>query len=186
MNKFPSLKNHLLVAMPSLQDTSFSQSVTLLCEHNEEGAMGIIINHPMDISTSELLEHMEIPCQNNQNINPVFAGGPVQVDRGFVIHHANKLWNSSINLSNNISITTSTDILLAMGRHELENDAFIALGYAGWDAGQLEQEILDNAWLTVPLDSKIIFATEIEKRWEMSAQLLGIDINNITHFSGHA
>lgn len=189
MKPFPSLKNHLLVAMPSLQDSSFYQSVTLLCEHNEEGAMGIVINHPLDISTCELLEHMEIPCENSesyQNINPVFAGGPVQVDRGFVIHRAEKLWNSSINLKHNISITTSTDILIAMGRDELESEAFIALGYAGWEAGQLEEEILNNAWLTVPLDSDIIFKTAIEKRWEKSANLLGIDINNIANTAGHA
>ncbi|TQV89017.1 YqgE/AlgH family protein [Aliikangiella coralliicola] len=186
MSKFPSLKNHLLIAMPSLKDLHFSRSVTLLCEHNEDGAMGIVINHPLDFSTSELLEHMEIPCVQSHNINPVFAGGPVQVDRGFVLHRAEKLWNSSIQLKNNISITTSADILHAIGRHEVSNEAFIALGYAGWEAGQLETEIMENSWLTVPVDPEIVFSTEIDKRWEKSVQLLGVDIENLSNMSGHA
>jgi len=186
MSNFPSLKNHLLIAMPSLHDMNFSRSVTLLCEHNEDGAMGIVINHPLDFSTSELLEHMEIPCQDNRNINPVFAGGPVQVDRGFVIHRAEQLWKSSIKLEKDIFVTTSSDILHAIGRHEVDDEAFVALGYAGWEAGQLEQEILENSWLTVPVDASIIFETDVDKRWEKSAALLGVDINNLTNFSGHS
>jgi putative transcriptional regulator len=186
MKKFPSLKNHLLIAMPNLKDSSFEQSVTLLCEHNEDGAMGIIINHPLDFSTFELLEHMSIPCAEARNINPVFAGGPVQQDRGFVIHQADKIWKSSIILDQDISVTTSTDILHAIGRHELNNQAFIALGYAGWDAGQLEQEIMENSWLTVPLTPHIVFATEANKRWEEAINLLGIDPHNLSDITGHA
>jgi len=186
MSKFPSLKNHLLIAMPCLHDAHFSHSVTLLCEHNEDGAMGLVINHPLEFSTLELLEHMEIPCSQNQNRNPVFAGGPVQVDRGFVIHRAEKLWKSSIQLERGISITTSADILHAIGRHEVGDEAFIALGYAGWDAGQLEQEILQNAWLTVPVEPEILFATDVDKRWEKAAELIGVDIHNLSYFSGHA
>ncbi len=186
MSQFPSLKNHLLIAMPSLQDLNFNHSVTLLCEHNEDGAMGIVINHPLDISTPELLEHMEIPCVDNQNINPVFAGGPVQIDRGFVIHRAAKLWKSSIQLDKNISVTTSSDILHAIGRHEVDNESFIALGYAGWESGQLEQEILDNSWLTVPVDPDIIFSTNINQRWQRSMQLLGINPDNLSSFTGNA
>ncbi len=186
VNQFPSLKNHLLIAMPSLKDPNFSRSVTLLCEHNEDGAMGIVINHPLEFSTSELLAHMEIPASQNQNINPVFAGGPVQIDRGFVIHRADKLWKSSIRLEQDISITTSSDILHAIARHEIDNEAFVALGYAGWDAGQLEQEIIDNAWLTVAIDPKVIFSTEIDKRWETALQLLGVTAENLSGFAGHA
>lgn len=186
LNKFPSLKGHLLIAMPSLIDLNFSHSVTLLCEHNEHGAMGIIINQPLNFSTSELLEHMDIPYSQNENINPVFAGGPVQVDRGFVIHRAEKLWKSSIQLGKHISITTSSDILHAIGRHEIDNEAFIVLGYAGWEAGQLEQEILDNSWLTVAVDADILFSTDINQRWQKSMQLLGFDANNLSNFVGHA
>jgi len=186
MTKFPSLKNHLLIAMPSLKDYNFSQSVTLLCEHNEDGAMGIVINHPLDISTADLLEHMKIPCLQNQNIKPVFAGGPVQIDRGFVIHRAQTLWKSSIQLKDNISVTTSADILHAIGRREVDDESFVALGYAGWGAGQLEQEILDNSWLTVPLDPEIIFSTAVNQRWQKAMQLLGFEPSNLSHFFGHA
>ena len=128
---------------------------------------------------------MEISNEKNKNNNPVFAGGPVQIDRGFVIHRADKLWQSSIQLDNNISITTSSDILHALAQQQLDDETFIALGYAGWGPGQLEQELLDDSWLTVPADPNIIFSTPIDKRWEKAAQLIGIDINNITHFSGH-
>lgn len=186
MKNFPSLKNHLLIAMPSLTDGHFKRSVMLLCEHNEEGAMGIIINHPLEFSTMELLEHMTIPCDKNRNINPIFAGGPVQVDRGFVIHRAEKLWKSSVNITQQICVTTSADILHAIGRNEIEKEAFIALGYAGWEAGQLEQEILDNTWLTAPMNADIIFSTDIDQRWEKSVQLLGINPVNLSNFSGHA
>ncbi len=186
MDNFPSLKNHLLISMPSLNESEFAQSVTLLCEHNEDGAMGIVINHPLEFSTLELLEQMKIPCQKNRNINPVFAGGPVQVDRGFVIHRAEKSWKSSIKLDQNVAITTSSDILHAIGRHEVAQDAFIALGYAGWGAGQLEEEIMQNSWLTVPIDSEIIFSTDIDKRWKKAVKLLGIDADNLSNFAGHA
>ncbi|MET1256559.1 YqgE/AlgH family protein [Aliikangiella maris] len=186
MKKFPSLKNHMLIAMPALQDFNFKHSVTLICEHNEDGAMGIVINHPLDFATYELLEHMDIPCAEHRNINPVFAGGPVQVDRGFVIHRAEQLWKSSIALENNVAVTTSLDVLHAIGRHEIGSDAFVALGYAGWEAGQLEQEIIDNVWLTVPINSEIIFSTDIDKRWEKAVSLLGFDAQNLSNFSGHA
>lgn len=189
MNKkihFQSLKSHLLIAMPSLKDPNFNRSVTLLCEHNESGAMGIVINHPLDFSTTELLAHMEIPYLESQNINPVFAGGPVQIDRGFVIHRADKIWKSSMELGQDIFITTSSDILHAIARREVDNEAFVALGYAGWDAGQLEQEIIDNTWLTVAIDPDIIFSTDIDKRWEKALQLLGVNPDNLCSFAGHA
>jgi len=186
MSKFPSLKNQLLIAMPALQDADFSRSVTLICEHNEEGAMGIVINHPLELSTIELLEHMEIPCSHSRNINSVMAGGPVQTDRGFVIHRAEKLWKSSIHLDQDVAITTSSDILHAMGREEVSNDAFVALGYAGWGPGQLEQEILNNSWINIPLKAEILFETDIDARWRKAAKTLGFDIDQLSYFSGNA
>ncbi len=186
MSEFFSLKNQLLIAMPTLQDADFSQSVTLICEHNKDGAMGITINHPIDISTVELLEHMNIPCDKSRNINPVLAGGPVQTDRGFVIHRKDKDWKSSIHLNDDISITTSSDILHAIGQEKLPKDTFIALGYAGWGAGQLEQEIIDNSWLTTPFKSEFLFETELEERWRTATQSLGFDINQLSYFSGNA
>lgn len=186
MSKFPSLKNQLLIAMPALNDPDFSQSVTLICEHNEDGAMGIVVNHPLTISTNDLLEHMEIPCLQSRNINPVLAGGPVQTDRGFVIHKVDKLWKSSIYLDNQIAITTSSDILHAMGRQEVSDEAFVALGYAGWGPGQLEQELIDNSWLNTPVNAEILFETNIETRWKKAANSLGFDIEQLSFFSGNA
>jgi len=186
MSKFPSLKNQLLIAMPSLQDADFCQSVALICEHNEEGAMGIVVNHPLELSTLDLLEHMEIPCTHSRNTNLVLAGGPVQTDRGFVIHRAEKLWKSSIHLDQDITITTSSDILHAMGREEVSNDAFVALGYAGWGPGQLEEEIMSNSWLNIPLEPEILFETNVEARWKKAANTLGFDINQLSYFSGNA
>ncbi|MDH5433920.1 MAG: YqgE/AlgH family protein [Gammaproteobacteria bacterium] len=185
-DKFPSLKNQFLIAMPSLNDGSFTRSVMLMCEHNEDGAMGIVINQPLNFSTPELLEHLSIPCKRIPNNNPVLAGGPVQVDRGFVIHRANQLWQSSLNLEQNISVTTSSDILHAIAKEELDNDTFIALGYAGWDAGQLEREMLENSWITAPIDPEIIFSTPVEQRWQKAIQSLGIDVSLLSSGAGHA
>jgi len=186
MSDFPSLKNHLLIAMPQLADPNFYRSVTLICEHNADGAMGIVINHPLQISTPELLQHMEIPCDRTHNHNPVLAGGPVQVDRGFVIHRADQLWASTMQLNDKVAITTSPDVLHAIGDDKLDPKTFIALGYAGWGPGQLEKEILENSWLTVPMDEEILFEADIDKRWELAAQKLGVDVSQLTGYAGHA
>ncbi|MBV1908348.1 MAG: YqgE/AlgH family protein [Kangiellaceae bacterium] len=186
MDTFPSLKNQLLIAMPSLQDADFVRSVTLICEHNEDGAMGIVINHALDISTVDLLDHLEIPCKQSNNHNPVLAGGPVQTDRGFVIHRANKLWKSSIYLDGDVAITTSPDILHAMGRQEVSNEAYVALGYAGWGPGQLEQELIANSWLNTSLDAELLFETDIETRWKKAANSIGFNIEQLSYFSGNA
>jgi putative transcriptional regulator len=189
MKEFPSLKNQLLVAMPSLHDSYFDKSVMLMCEHNEEGALGIMVNHPLDFSTTELLEHMDITHHQSLNLNPVLSGGPVQSDRGFVIHRASpekNYWESSIQLDNDVNITTSTDILHAIARDEVDQDTFIALGYAGWEAGQLEQELIENSWLTVPMVPEIIFDIEINERWQMAVESLNIDISQLSQFTGNA
>lgn len=172
--------------MPALEDSLFSRSVMIVCEHNAEGAMGIVINQPLEISTPDLLEQMEIANINTCNANPVYVGGPVQMDRGFVVHRAETLWKSSILLDKNISITSSPDILHAMAREEVNNESFIALGYSGWAAGQLEQEIIQNSWLTIPIDPVIIFDTKVEQRWKKAIQTLGIEPNNISQSIGHA
>lgn len=186
MSDFLSLKNQMLIAMPSIQDADFGKSLTIICEHNEDGAMGIVINHPLELCTTDLLEHMDIPCEKSDNINPVLAGGPVQTDRGFVIHRAEKIWKSSIELNDNISITTSADILHAMGRQEISPEAFVALGYAGWGPGQLEKEILANSWLTIPLQADLLFNTDVNTRWHAAANKLGFDIAQLSSFSGNA
>ena len=176
----------MLIAMPSLQDSGFSKSVTLICEHNEEGAMGIVVNHPLELSTADLLEHMSIPHSQSCNINPVVAGGPVQTDRGFVIHRADKLWKSSIHLNSDIAITTSSDILVAIGKQQVSQEAFIALGYAGWGPGQLETEILENSWLTAPIKSEVVFETDVDTRWNKAANEIGFNISQLSYYSGNA
>ncbi len=186
MKDITSLKNQLLIAMPNLTDGDFRESVTLICEHNAEGAMGIVINQPLGISTIELLEHMSIPCNRSRNIHPVMAGGPVQTDRGFVVHRSEKLWKSSIHLDDDIAITTSSDILHAIGQEEIPDDAFVALGYAGWGPGQLESEMLSNSWLNIPVKSEIVFEANIETRWKKAANSLGFDIEQLSFFSGNA
>ncbi len=186
MKNIANLKNQFLLAMPNMHGTEFHQSLTLICEHNDEGAMGIVVNHPLELSTIELLNHMEIPCKNSQNNNLVLSGGPVQTDRGFVIHRTKKRWESSIFLEQNIAITTSSDILRAIGREEIPHDAFIALGYAGWGPGQLEEEILANSWLSIPLDTELLFETKLQSRWHKAAKNLGFDINHLSYFSGNA
>ncbi|MCO7225259.1 YqgE/AlgH family protein [Pleionea sp. CnH1-48] len=188
MSDFNSLKSHFLIAMPSLQDPNFVQGVALLCEHNEEGAMGIVINHPLSITTSELFDHLEIPLETSlmEQEGSVMAGGPVQTDRGFVVHRTGQLWQSSLDISEQITITTSPDILVSMAQNGGPAEAFIALGYAGWGPGQLEQEITDNSWLCVPADADIIFNTKVEERWQKAIELLGISSAQISTTVGHA
>ncbi len=185
-----SLQNHLLIAMPSLRDPFFSRTVTYLCEHNDDGAMGLIINQPSPITLDELLRQLEnrtgeaIPV-SAQEIR-VFAGGPVSPERGFVLHSSQQGWNSSLDLNSEMMITTSRDILSALGTEAAPQDYLITLGYAGWSAGQLEQELADNSWLTIPADADLVFHTPVDQLWEEAVKRLGIDIWSIAPEAGHA
>ena len=182
-----NLTNHFLIAMPNLADPNFHHSVTYICAHNEEGAMGIIINHPLEIMLGEVLQQMDMETSNlATRQTPVFQGGPVQIDRGFVLHPPLEKWDSSLNVSDELSITTSRDILCAIANGTGPEKSLIALGYAGWSAGQIEQEIKDNAWLNGPADNHIIFNTPIEKRWASAAALLGVELDKLTTDIGHA
>lgn len=181
------LNNHFLIAMPSLHDPNFYHSVTYICEHNEEGAMGIIINRPLDIRLGDVLNHMAIERKNTAAISGlIYLGGPVQPERGFVLHEPLGKWDSMLAVTNSIGVTTSRDILMAINEGEGPSRSLVALGYAGWGAGQLEQEMANNAWLSVPADSSIIFDTPIEQRWQAAAAALGIDLNNLSEDIGHA
>lgn len=181
----PSLKNHFLIAMPSLGDSRFAKTVTYICEHNDGGAMGLVINQPASISHRELFSQLGL-SGDVENDSPLLLGGPVKKDRGFVLHSAEQTWNSTLKVSNEVSITGSKDILADIANGEGPRNALIALGYAGWDANQLEQEIAENSWLTVPADKHIIFDTPIEKRWHSSAKKLGIDLHLLSTQAGHA
>ncbi len=181
------LTNHFLIAMPNLMDPNFFHSVTYICMHNEDGAMGIIINRPMNVDLGDILEHMEIESTNLvANRLPIFAGGPVQRERGFVIHQPNEQWDAMLTIEDNIAVTTSRDILSALATGKGPEQVLVALGYAGWAPGQLEQEMVENAWLSIPADFDIIFDTPPEKRWETAAKRLGVDLTLLSSEAGHS
>lgn len=183
-----SLRNQFLVAMPGMVDGNFDHTVTLLCEHSTEGAMGLVVNRPTTLELRDMLQHMgleteQLPVESV----PVYWGGPVQPERGFVVHEpgANE-WDSTLKLSDALSITTSKDILVAIGQGKGPTQYLVTLGYAGWSAGQLEDEILHNSWLNTPADSAIVFDTPTASRWEAAARLLGVDVRLLGTRPGHA
>jgi len=181
----PTLANHLLIAMPTLADPNFSQSVALICEHApRKGALGIVLNKPLPMRLSEVLQQMELQPRDEQIASqPVLRGGPVRTDCGFVLHRPGRKWNRTIEVSEGIQVTTSRDVLEAMACGDGPADAFIALGYAGWDAGQLEREIRENAWLPMPADDRVVFGMPFEERWQGSWELVGLDRDKIRQIS---
>jgi len=181
------LTNQLLIAMPSLGDPNFSQTVTLVCDHSERGALGLIVNRPLPMRMADVFQQLEIELpQGPLGERPVLRGGPMQTDRGFVVHRAAGEWDSTLKVSTSLHVTTSRDILAAMSRGEGPGDAVIALGYAGWEGGQLEEEIRANAWLCAPVDAGLIFDLPFESRWEAAGRLIGVDLARISPISGHA
>lgn len=182
-----SFKNHFLIAMPSLNDTFFYHSVVYVCDHDDQGATGIIINRPTQVMLPELLTQLNIQNDAEQSkTTPIFFGGPVQKSQGMVLHDSADNWNASSQIADNIFLTTSTDILKAVGSDKGPDHILIALGYAAWSPGQLEQEITDNDWLTVAADNDILFNTPSKQRWHAAASLLGIDIALLSSAVGHA
>ena len=205
-----SLENQFLIAMPSLANDYFNKTVTYICEHNDEGAMGLIINMPINITLFDLLKQIEennneqsneekttltqenTPVsEENMSLNNsleqlVLSGGPIAQNRGFVLHGAQSGWNSSLALNDDIMITTSKDILLALGTEKAPEQFVVTLGYAGWGPGQLETELQANSWLTIDADKDILFNTPIEQRWQKATEKLGIDIAHLSSDIGHA
>lgn len=182
-----SLKNHFLLAMPSLNEGIFAQSVTYICDHGPAGAMGLIINRPLDINLQEIFDHLAIKDTLDFSHLPVMAGGPVELDHGFVLHSTcQQKWQASLRVTPSLMLTTSRDILAAIAQGKGPAEYLIALGYAGWEAGQLEQEIAENSWLTLPADNDIIFSTPTQDRLAVAAARLGIDITLISSEAGHA
>jgi putative transcriptional regulator len=182
-----SLENQLLIAMPSLADPFFSKTVTYICEHNDHGAMGLIINLPVDITLNELLNQIDQHKPYADILEQrVLSGGPVAPNRGFVLHSPQSGWSSSLALSNEVMITTSKDILMSLGTDAAPMRYLVTLGYAGWSAGQLEQELAENSWLTIAADSEILFNTPAEQRWHKATKKLGIDLMHLSNDVGHA
>ena len=181
------LTNHFLIAMPALEDPNFFHTVTYICEHNTEGALGLVINRPLDMRLTEVLQHMKL-----QNTSPdagqkaIHLGGPVQQNRGFVLHNPLGDWEATLKVTDRIGITSSNDILKALASESGPETYLVALGYAGWGAGQLEQELADNAWLNGPADPEILFNTADDERWNAAAASLGIDLDLLSSDTGHA
>ena len=183
-----TLQDHFLIAMPSMVDYHFNQSVVYVCAHSEEGTMGVVVNHPIaDIQLGEVLAQMKITSDITEvNSQAVFLGGPVQPERGFIIHRPNKMWQSTLVTSDDLGVTSSQDILEAIATGEGPHDTIIILGYAGWGAGQVEEEISRNSWISVKAEPGIIFNTPHTSRWQAALSLLGIDPNQLSSESGHA
>jgi putative transcriptional regulator len=180
------LNNQFIIAMPNLADHHFSHTVTYLCQHNADGALGIVINRSADMKLGEIFEQMAIPVTSLAAAEtPVFAGGPVQQERGFVLHPTGGDWAISMPVSDTISLTTSRDIIEAIAIGKGPEQYFVALGYAGWGGGQLEKEILANSWLHTPFGEHVLFDTPIDLRWKTAASQIGIDINLLTASAGH-
>ena len=178
--------NQFLVAMPGLEDENFRHSVTLLCEHSEKGALGLIVNRPTDLKLSEMLDQMGVAHDQLPGDPIVFWGGPVQPERGFVVHRAPGGWDSTLQVDGDLYITTSRDVLGAIGRGEGPDDFLVLLGYAGWGEGQLESEVLSNSWLNTPVDKAVLFELPASDRWTAATRLLGVDISHLASRAGHA
>lgn len=187
-NDFISLQNHFLIAMPLMSEFNFARAVVYICAHNPEGAMGIVINRPLsDIRLGEVLSQMEISNENSTvNDTQVFLGGPIQPERGFIIHRPNIPWQSTLITSPELGVTSSQDILQALVEGKGPKEFIVLLGYAGWGPNQLEEEVAKNYWLTTPADPHILFDTPSEDRWGAAAALLGVDITNLSSEAGHA
>ena len=182
-----SLNNQLLIAMPGMVDPNFSTTVTLICEHNADGALGIVINRPLNLNLGGLFEQLDVTSADRaMTARPVLDGGPVAKERGFVLHEPGRDYESSVAVSDDIQLTLSRDVLDAMAAGDGPEKTLVALGYAGWDAGQLEAEMLENAWLSVPATTDIVFDLPYEDRWQSAARVLGIDLSQLSADAGHA
>lgn len=182
-----SLQDHFLIAMPSMADRNFNETVTYICKHDAEGAFGIVINRPSDLSLAEMLGQLAIRLEDRSLTDkPVLHGGPVEPERGFVLHRSNRSFEATLAVSGDLSLTSSPDVLSALGEGSGPEPLLVALGYAGWGRGQLEAELKSNTWLTVPADPAIVFDTPFEQRWTAALGLPGVDIRRITDYAGHA
>jgi putative transcriptional regulator len=182
-----SLNGQFLIASPGMMDPHFSRTVTLICEHNEDGAMGLVINRLAPITMSEIFNDIDLADQRGEGAPElVYQGGPVQPDRGFILHTGSKEWESSLKLGDDLQLTTSRDILQAIATNEGPLEYRVALGYSGWGSGQLELEIKENAWLSCPIDKEIVFSPDTDQQWFDAGRLLGIDITRLSPQAGHA
>ena len=190
------LTNHFLIAMPGMQDGIFAKSVVYVCEHGERGALGLIINKPTDIKLKGLFEKVELPLFREDLIHqPVFSGGPVQTERGFVLHHAHfaeanqpreSIYAATLTIPGGLEMTTSRDVLEALATGSGPAKVLVSLGYSAWGKGQLESELGENSWLTVDADPSVIFDTPVAQRYDKALDLLGLQLWMLSSEAGHA
>jgi putative transcriptional regulator len=182
-----NLAQHFLIAMPNMVDPHFAKSLTFICEHNDQGALGVVVNRPVEMNLYTLLEQIGLTSQSDAFKNvPVLFGGPVQVDRGFVLHTPLGQWQSTLAVSAEIGLTTSKDVLESVASGGGPQQLLVTLGYAGWAPGQLEHELAQNAWLTVPATPDVIFDLRAEDRLPAAMNLLGVDYAKLSEVAGHA
>ena len=182
-----NLTHHFLIAMPSMVDPHFARTLTLICEHNDRGALGVVVNRPVDMDVHDLLQQIDVkPANETLKSMSVHYGGPVQIDRGFVLHSPLGGWQSTLAVGEDLGLTTSKDVLEALARGEGPRQMLVTLGYAGWAPGQLEHELAQNAWLTVRAESSIIFDTPAEDRLPAAMALLGVNPAMLSDSAGHA
>ena len=187
MDAVPTLANQLLIALPGLDDPDFSRSVTLVCQHDADGAMGVMVNRASEYTLGEVFQQMGIESGDAELCaRPVVAGGPVHPERGFVLHDGDRQWDSTLAIADGLYVTTSRDVLEAMARGEGPPAATVALGCAGWGAGQLEHELIENSWLTVPADAELLFRLPLDARWQAAAGRIGVDLSRLADYTGHA
>jgi putative transcriptional regulator len=181
-----NLTNHFLIAMPNLLDPNFQRSVTYICQHDAQGAVGLILTRATDMGLQELLQQLNIQLQPEVQNTAIMYGGPVDPYSGFILHRPRGNWNNTLAVTDEIGLTTSRDVLDAIASGSGPADNIVALGYAGWGNGQLEDEVLNNAWLTLPADANMLFNTSPDRLWHVAANALGIDITQISGDAGHA
>lgn len=182
-----NLTHHFLIAMPAMQEGAFAGTLTYICEHNENGALGIVVNRPISLTMGEMFDQVKIPLLQPELVKmPVYFGGPVQTERGFVLHDTQGNWESTLRINDKLALTTSKDILEAMGSGQGPRNMIVTLGYAGWDQGQLEHEVTENIWLTVPASEHILFDLPPEERLVAAMTLLGVDYASLVEGAGHA
>ncbi|NLC61967.1 MAG: YqgE/AlgH family protein [Gammaproteobacteria bacterium] len=181
------LAGQLLIALPSLADPNFARSVVLLCQHDRDGAMGVIVNRASEYTLGEVFAQMDIACSNQDLCaRHVLSGGPVHPERGFVVHDGEAGFDSSLEIGPGLRVTTSRDVLEAIAGGDGPANAIVALGCAGWGAGQLEHELTGDSWLNVPADNGLLFEVPLEARWQAAAGRLGVDLQHLAGYSGRA
>ena len=188
-NTFPGLVNHFLIAMPELRDPNFNRTVTLICQHDENGALGVVINRPLDhLTLKDVFDQLDLSTLTSENTakSPIYYGGPVQQELGLVLHEGVGDWGSTLVVGDNLGLTSSRDVLESLSRSDGPSHSLMTLGYAGWGKGQLEQEMQENAWLSVEADCEILFSVPAQQRWTAAASKIGIDLNQLAPGVGHA